>query len=412
MKSTAFLLSILLLALPPMTFAQTPKPYDIEDFIRKQQFEDIKISPTGEYYAATIRIDRKTALAILRRSDSKVVATMSIPGDRTHVDDFWWVNAERVLISPSQKFGALERPQLTGDLYAVNADGGKGGILVGQSLQSDGPGSHIKTRKVEDVAAFPIDDLPGNDKDVIISVSPFNTDPFTRVERMDVYTGRRQPITRAPIRNAGFVTDNSGNVRFAVGEDINLSKRLYYREPDGNEWTLINDTSTSGLAQYPLGFSADDRIAYFQVEHDQGPDSIVAWDIAADKKTEVFRDDNADPTSIHVEGKLYGVRVMDGVSRTFFFDPESTVAKLYRKLERAFAGQRVGITSMTADGRYAMVLAEADRNPGDFFIFDTTTNKAERLLGRKEWLDPSRVAEVKPVGFKARDGMQDRKSVV
>ncbi len=405
MKLIAAALATALLIVPALVAAQAAKPYDIEDFIRKQKFEDIKISPTGEYYAATVRVERKTALAILRRTDNKVMASLSIPGDRTHVDDFWWVNANRVLIRPSEKIGALERPQLTGELYAVNADGGKGELLVGQSVQGEGTGSRIQVKKVEEVAAFLVDDLPGNEKDVVISVSPFSADPFTRVEKMDVYTGRRMPITRAPVRNASFVTDNSGNVRFALGKDVDLSQRLYYRGPDGNEWKLVNDTRENGIGQYPLGFSPDDKVVYMQVEQEQGPDAIVAWDIAADKKTEVFRDDNTDPTPVYVEGKLHGIRLMDGLPRTHFFDPQSDVAKLYIKLEKAFAGQRVDITSMTADGKLALVLAHGDRNPGDFFIFDSVSNKAERLLGRKEWLDPQHVAQVRPVSFKTRDGL-------
>ena len=406
MKPILIMISALLLASPLTVKAQAPQPYDIEDFIRKQKFEDIKISPTGEYYAASIRVERKTALAILRRADNKVIATMSIPGDRTHVDDFWWVNANRVLIRPSEKFGALEAPQLTGELYAVNVDGGKGGILVGQRVQGEGPGTRIQPRKVEAVVAFLVDDLPGNDKDVIISVSPFNADAYTRVEKMDVYTGRRLPITQAPVRNAGFLTDNAGNVRFATGEDTDLSKRMYYRAVDANAWKLIHDSRQSGLAEYPLGFSADDSIVYLQVEQAQGPDAIVAWEIASDKRTEVFRDDNTNPSPIYVEGKLHGVRLIDGLPRAHFFDPQSAVAKLYRKLEKAFAGQRVDITSMTADGKLALVLADGDRNPGDFFIFDAVANKAERLLGRKEWIDPQRVAAVKPISFKARDGLE------
>lgn len=405
MKPIAILLAAFLLASPLATVAQTPRPYDIEDFIRKQKFEDIKISPTGEYYAATVHVERKTALAILRRIDSKVMASMSIPGDRTHVDNFWWVNNERVLISAAEKIGELERPQPTGELYAVNVNGNKGEMLVGQRLQDAGASTLIRTKKAEEVAAYLVDSLPGNDKDVVISVSPFTADPFTRVEKLDVYTGRRSPITRAPVRNAGFLTDNAGNVRFASGEDTDLSKRLYYRTPDGNEWKLINDTRESGFAEYPLGFSPDDKLVYLQVERAQGPDAIVAWDIAADTKTEVFRDDNTDPTPIYVDGQLYGVRLMDGLPRTHFFDPQSAIAKLYRKLEKAFAGESVDITSMTMDGKLALVLVDGDRNPGDFFIFDSINNKAERLLTRKEWIDPQRVAEVKPVSFKARDGL-------
>ena len=406
MKLIASVLSAVLLLFSAVAVAQAGKPHDIEDFIRKPKFKDIKISPTGEYYAATVHSERKTALAILRRADNKLMASMTIPGDRTHVDDFWWVNPDRVLISPSEKFGALEEPQLTGELYAVNVDGGRGGILVGQRVQGEGPGTRIQPRKVEEVAAFLVDSLPGNDKDVIISVSPFTADSFARIEKMDVYTGRRMPITQAPVRNASYYTDNAGNVRFASGEDIDLSDRLYYRAPESKEWTLINDSRVSGSAQYPLGFSPDDKTAYLQVKQSQGPDAVVAWDIVADKKTEVFRDDNTDPTPIYVEDKLYGVRVMDGLPRTHFFDPQSAVAKLYRKLEKAFAGQRVDITSMTQDGKLALVLVDGDTNPGDFYFFDSTTNKADRLLGRKEWIDPERVAEVKPISFKARDGLE------
>ncbi len=405
MKRIAFALSALLLVLPVGAMAQVAKPYDIEDFIRKQKFEDIKISPTGEYYAATVRVERKTALAILRRADNKLMASMSIPGDRTHVHDFWWTNNERVLISAAEKIGALEQPQPTGELYAVNSDGKKGEMLVGQRLQDAGASTLIKTKKSEMVAADLVDDLRGDDKNVIISVSPFDADPYTRVERMDVYTGRRVPITQAPVRNARFLTDNAGNVRFAVGSDTDLTERLYYREAEGKQWKLVNDTSQSSLTQHPLGFSPDDSIVYLQVEKETGPDAIIAWDIAADKKTEVFRDDNTDPSPIYVEGRLYGVRLMDGLPRTHFFDPQSAVAKLYRKLEKAFAGQRVDITSMTADGKNALVLAYGDRNPGDFFIFDSTNNNAERLLSRKEWIDPQHAAEMKPVSFKARDGL-------
>ncbi len=62
-------------------------------------------------------------------------------------------------------------------------------ILVGQRVQGAGPGTKIQPKKVEMVAAFLVDDLPNDDRNVLISVSPFADDPYTRAERMDVYTG-------------------------------------------------------------------------------------------------------------------------------------------------------------------------------------------------------------------------------
>jgi len=384
--------------------AQTTGNYEVEDFIRKQKFNGIKISPTGEYYAATVPVERKTALVIIRRADNKLMANMSAPGDRIHVADFWWVNDERVLLTVAQKFGGLEQPQLTGELFAVNANGGKGEMLVGYRVEGNA-GSHIQQKKVESVAADLVDSLRENDKEVIISVSPFNYDPYTRAERMDVYTGRRFPITKAPVRNASFETDNAGNVRFASGEDTDQTTRLYYRGVDGGEWKLINDSKQTGLSQSPLGFSPDDKIAYLQIEHAKGPDSVVAWDLATDKRTEVLRDDNTDPSPIYIGGILHGMRLMDGQPRSVFFDEQSKVAKLHRKLEKAFNGEQVVVTSITKDGGLALVYVWSDRNPGDYYVFDTVNNKAEHLLSSSDWIDPAKTAKTRAISYKSRDGL-------
>ena len=404
MKPLALLLMPLLLVAPMMATAQAAKPHELEDFIRRQQFRQLKISPTGEYLAATVPIGRKTALVILRRADNKVLANLSIPGDRTQVEDFWWVNNERVLLSAAEKIGALEAPQSTGDLYAINFDGSGGGLLVGQSLMVDHTNSHIQTKQEGDVAADLVDDLPADDKNAIISITPFTDDPYTRAERMNVYSGRRVTIAQAPVRNASFVTDHAGNVRFAIGEDIDLSRRLYHRAVDSKEWTLVSDTRADGLAKVPLGFSPDDKIAYLRVEHADGPDSIDAWDPATGQSHEVFRDDDTDPQALYVGDRLVGVEVLDGLPRREFFDPESKYAKLYRKLERAFQGQDIAITSVTADESLALVFVHSDRNPGDFYLFDTNSNKASYLLSRGQWIDPERTAQTRPVQFAARDG--------
>lgn len=408
MKFIASALTAVLLLSPLAVVAQTVKPHDIEDFIRKQKFKDIKISPTGEYYAATVPVGRKTALAILRRSDNKLMTSMSIPGDRTHVDDFWWVNDERVLISAAEKFGDLEEPQLTGELYGVNVDGTKGGILVGSRVEGAGPGTRIQPKKVEDVVAFPVDTLRADDKHVIISVRPFSGDPYTRAEKLNAYTGSRIAITQAPVRNASFVTDNAGEVRFASGMNTDRTYKLFYRESAGKEWVLVNDSSVSGRVEYSIGFSVDNKTAYLLVQNDVGPDSVVALDVASGTRREVFRDDDTSPSEFiySYKGHPIGVTIMDGIPHNEFFDPQDPEAKLYRKLQRSFAGESVRITSMTDDGRLALLIVSGDRNPGDFFIFDTVNNKADRILSRRDWIDPTRTASVKPIRYKARDGLE------
>ena len=388
--------------------APSAESVEVDAFIKNDKFGEIKMSPTGDYFAATVPLDEgsRTALVIMRRGDNKVTGTF-MRGENTHVEGFTWVNDERVVISMSEKFGALEEPGPTGELYAVNADGTQAEILVGQRVQGSGLGTRIQPKKVERVAAFLVDDLPRDDDHIIISVSPFHADAYTDAERLNVYTGRRIPVASAPVRNATFVTDNQGIVRFAVGSGTDNRQKLYYRTGAGAEWQLINDESATELKQWPIGFSEDDGTAYFDAEQVDGPNAILAYDIASQTRKEIFRDDSVDPGAVlYRNGSAVpvGALLMDGKPRTVFFDDASTEARLYRSLEAAFADASVLITSRTSDGRIALVQTWSDRSPGDFYLFDTVAKKADHLLSRRAWFDPAVMASKRPIRLAARDG--------
>ncbi|CTP90644.1 prolyl oligopeptidase [Xanthomonas translucens pv. phlei] len=118
---------------------------DLAPFLKQEQVGELKLSPTGEFYAATVPLADRTALAVMRRSDSKIVGTFSMEKN-THVSDFVWVNDTRVLFSLAQKMGARDQPWGTGELFAINADGGAAELLVGQRVTGNGPGTLIQTK--------------------------------------------------------------------------------------------------------------------------------------------------------------------------------------------------------------------------------------------------------------------------
>lgn len=384
---------------------------DLDQFIRKDQFTDIKLSPTGEYFAATVPMEDKTSLVIFRR-EGNVLTGNFVPPRNAHVSGFEWVNDGRVLISLSQKFGVLDKPQPTGELYAINADGGQAELLVGFRVQGNGAGTRIQPKKVEAVAAFLTDVLPDVDHHVVISVWPMTgVEPFTRAEKLDVRSGRRTVMARAPVRRASFTTDNTGEVRLTHGAGIDNVNKLYYREGAGSEWRLINDEGADGRIEMPLGFSEDNRLVYLQVRGGMGTDSIVAWDPVSNVRKQVLHDKGADPLSIIYRNGTsipVGAQVMDGRHKTLFFDDASAEARMYRSLEAAFGNDPLFITSTTKDGRLVLVRTWSGSNPGDFFLYDAVAKKASHLISRSHWVDPEAMAEVKPFTFIARDGLPIR----
>ena len=94
-------------ASPGKASAAAAQPPSIRQFVGLDVFDDLKISPTGEYLAASAPVENKTVLVILRRRDMARTGLMVL-GSRTHVDDFWWVNDERVLLTTSEKNGSVD----------------------------------------------------------------------------------------------------------------------------------------------------------------------------------------------------------------------------------------------------------------------------------------------------------------
>lgn len=389
------------MALALVISASAHAQVDLQAFLRKDRIGDIKLSPDGAFYAATIPLPDRTVLVIMRRADKALTA--KVQGDEhSDIGGFWWVSDERVVVSLAEKFGALDQPLRTGELFAINADGSDGKKLIGHDITRYLKGEALR-------AAQLVDTLPKDARHVLIATETFNANPSTQIERLNLFTGRRNLIAHAPVRRARFVVDAKGQTRFAKGADSSNASLLYYRDNDKAEWRLLNDEGKSHRVETPLGFSADGGTAYVQVDYPQGPDAIVAMAIASGERRELLRDEIVDPFRIIYspdQSAPVGALYMKDHLYSRFFDEASPLATRYRMLERAFAGAAVMITSSTRDGQLNLVEVWGDRNPGDFYLFNAQTRKADLVFSRAQWLNPAKMASTRAIELDARDGLR------
>lgn len=400
MKYT-LLLTMLACAQAAPAFAQV----DLEPFLKEDPYQQLKISPKGDYLATTSPVEDRTVLVVLSLPDLKITA--SVGGDRNSVvDEFWWANNERVVVALADKFGSRDEPSPTGKLHAVNADGSKGRVIA-SPYEEDG--MRLGTGTTGQRYYLMSDALPNDDKNVLVEAIPFTSnDAYVRLEKLDIYTRRRTLVAAAPVRRASFVADAQGVVRFTYGADGDNTQRLYYRPTQEAEWKLVNDEKTSHHRQYPLGFSADGRTAYLQIEQSIGPDRIYAWNPDDGRYTEVLKDATVDPYRILYDldnRTLIGAQFMTDHVRNRFFDDQHPTARLYRSLEKAFSQDAFFITSVTDDRKLAVIYIWSDRNNGDYFLFDLVNKSAKRLLGRREWMNPALMPQNQAVSYQTRDGL-------
>lgn len=408
MSTRTFLLLAAVLATAPAFSQEAPADApragvpSVEDFLKRDTFGTIQISPTGEYLAATVPMEDRTSLVILRRSDMSRTGFVTLP-EKTHVAGFNWVNPNRILFSIGETTGGLEAPRPTGEIFGVNADGsGQGGPLIG--FRSRG-GAIVAGRRA--VFASIIDTMRNEEDFVLVSAGTPGSQ-FTEVLKMNVNTGRTITVARAPVRRAGFDTDSSSQVRFAVGANSDNRTQTFYRASDDAEWELINDEGVTDLIVTPLGFNSDGSVAYFSSEQPEGPNAVVAFDTKTKEQKIVMRDDTVDPLTVFTspaDGGIYAVAFMDGKPRIEYVDPANPFAQVHKAIQAGVAGQVVYPASWSADGRYGVFLGIADRVPGDYYLFDRQANKLDYMVSRARWFNPEQLAETRPVSFTARDGL-------
>jgi len=309
----------------------------------------------------------------------------------------------------AQRLGSRDAPYAIGELHAVNADGSRPMLLASPyGIPDSNAGIGGTIRMNLESAVFLIDPLASDQRNVLVASMLPGSDPQTRVEKLDIYNRQRTSVATAPVRNARFTADVSGEVRFARGSGYDNVSKLYYRDARGEAWRLVNDESQSGVVVHALGFSEDGRTAYLQSELAAGPDAIFAYDPATGSRKELLRDVAVDPLRTIHRLDAYepaGASFMTDRIRNRFFDEASPTARLYRTLEKAFPNEAVAVTSTTADGSKAVVHVWSDRNNGDFYLFDTVRKTARGIYSRREWFDPAKVPPTRAVQLNARDGM-------
>ena len=373
------------------SFAQAA-PVKLDDLLRRPQYDDMSISPGGDYLAATVMLDDRSVLAIVRRSDMQITGRID-PGKDGYVTGAYWVSNDRVFASTAKRFGLNADASMLPMLFGMDADGRHG----------------------DQIWADVVDALPRDDDRMIVRVchKQHKIGCWTRAKRVRTdLKGRPEDLADAPVPNADFAADSEGRVRFAWASDPDDIQQLYVRgvEEDA-EWQLLNDEAKSGVEVVPIGTSADSQRAWLRSERKEGPDAIVEYDFASGTQREVLRDERADPADILLASDTsepISAVFRDGQPRARFWNTQHPDALLQKDLDASFAGESALVTSDTRDGSFAVVTVTSDREPGRYYLLDRKSGDIKLLNRSRPWLDPKSLGAMAPVEIQARDGLKLR----
>ena len=378
---------------------------NVSDFARFSEFDDVRISPDGSYLAAGVTDkDGKRSIVIIDMKSKKVTAKSSF-SSRSRPGRFFWANNKRLIIALSTNLGYLDYPIATGELYAVNADGKQAAMIFGYRANAR------KSERMRAGATL-LDVMKDDPKHILVTVIPFRkhkgSSVLTQVNKLNIYNGKTKKVAITPIRNGELLADHNQQVRLAIGTDSSNGNRIkiFYRKNKSEDYEILGEYDRfSGGLMYPLRFTPDNKKIYVQSNIDADNYGLYLLDPETGEKELIASNDDfdIDYTLFDNNNQLIAA-VFYADKPQYEFIGDSALKKSIRGLVKAFKGNQVEPLNISGDNRFITLRVSNDRNPGDFYLYDTKTHKAEFLMAARSWQDPQKLRPVKPISFSASDG--------
>ncbi len=391
--------------------ANAAEPPPISDFVRHSTYSSAEISPNGEYLALTVDRGGQDVLTVLRLSDLSLVKVNTLPEDKS-VAGVTWVSDDRLMFTATRKLGSYASPFLTGEWFAVNADGSMPRPVIHFGARS----STERNKAVGNQRFQLLDPLEDDPRNVLMLAYYQRTNNSSGVElvQVDTLSGARKTLARAPRDNCSLSLDEKKQARFAICSDARDASGRFdtvtelYRLGDDGQWALVNSSKNGGEDLTVLGTADDGRIYAFRSDR-KNPSAFGLLDRQTAQFTELFRDPVSSVSNIMASPKddtVFAVVTEAGAPEVHMIDEAHPDAQLYLSLAGAFPGQLVDFSSATRDGDKIIVSVYSDRNPGELYLYDRKTGQARFLMKNRNWMDTSRSASVIPFALTSRDGLK------
>lgn len=400
------------------------QPMSVRDFVRNVEFQQVQISPTGKYLeivSSPTKHPHTYSLAILStqsvlKNHPKLLNNFTLRNYKMFGPVFW-VNDTRIAAETATYVGGFDKPRLTGSLYSVDANGGHAVRLMPWNNGSAFAGvlSMLRDRKnFILVQAYTIG------KPTAYLIDTRGSNGLTQGHGGYHF---RKAVSPA---NGGMAADHNGDVRLAFGfNPLTGTPEAYYRSSDDQDWVNYSKAiptyvDTHGLSTPSfVTFTPDNKDIYLTEYTDNAnqtrglflvdPESKTEKLVYAAKTVDVGGTDFSNYGSLiySYNGKdLVGLRIMPGKVETLAIDAKSAKMQDLAALSQTFPNQQVEITSATRDGSESVVRVWSDDNPGTYYLFSHKPKPSlTQIFEAEPWLDSSTMSPMRPITFKARDGV-------
>ncbi|UTW54745.1 S9 family peptidase [Kordiimonas sp. SCSIO 12610] len=392
----------------------------INAFVAESLVNDVRLSPDGKSIVYVMNTKGESYLMVADLTDNGLGARsvlMSVKGKlkKTHrIGEVYWASDDRLLIKMHV------RAKIKGTRYKV-----WGSVLYSSSrdgkdiieLRTDGSKAGQSMRHF---SAADIINVWRDDPNHVLVSKPRNKNwaqnyqrgEVSDVYKLNIYNGDMQLYMKSPkisgVKLNDWFSDQGGNIRFGYGEDRKGKSVMVIRGENDEDWKRLSDNELFEEGKFsPLMFGSGPNEFYVLSSLATGRDAIFKFDISSGELDgKIYEHDEVDVSSLvysYTDAKPLAAIYHDGKREKVFFDKKYKAT--IKGLEKALQTD-VLIISRSSDEKNMIVLSQSDREPGSFYHYNVDKKSLSFLGTKLPDIEINEMAEVKPMSFMARDGVQ------
>ena len=366
--------------------AEMPPVIPLTQFFDNPEIAGAQISPGGDYLSYLKPYEGKLNLYI-RRFGSPDERLMTRDTVRPITSYRWSIDGDKLL-------------------YLQDKGGNENYHIFSVPVEGEGDPQARDLTPFAGVRAFIFDVPRERPKEILVALNKRNPSLFDAYW-LDIETGDLTLVVENPGNFGGMLADDDNRVRVAIGQGRAGESIIYYRETEDADWRQVASYPAQETAG-PIRFHPDGRHLYMATNHgDTDLTGLALLDLESGELEYLERDpegevDLASAVFSDVSDSLLATVYEADTVRVY---PKTAWARKVMTDVRQIHDGSPNITSMTLDEKVMIVSYDSPTDPGATYRYDSENGDSEFLFRPRPWLEPTQLADMRPIQYAARDGM-------
>lgn len=373
-------------------FPATAAP--LENYGRLPNVEDVAMSPDGGMVALIYTNGEDRQIVLRNQADGKLSVLDVGPAK---VRDLKWADGENLLITTSTTaliMGLTGPSREFFQAFHYNVPGKKMKLLLRDAEYA------LNTIQAPPV----VRQVDGQPTVFLEGVRFVNGRGRTALYQVNLKTSRSKLVHAGFENTRDWLVGADGEPLAEAEYDVQTTRwTLKIKAPTG--WRTVRVVEATLERPVLLGLGRDGQSVLVAADGDENQTAMREIAPADGAWAEPFKSlENGQPIFDPKTHALIGFHGLVGdEGRYVFFAPES--AKAWAKIEKAYPGELVSLVSWSDDRSKVVALVDSPTEGPAYALVDFTTHKATWLGARYEKLKEGDISPVRPVSFKAADGL-------